>query len=80
MFLKFGERHAGDWFVGTAIPFQSFVMDSNDLPIGREIDIDFDGIGLLLPGELDRCQGVFRGVVGRAAMRDDFHVPRDRDR
>lgn len=48
-------------------------MQANDLLVFGQVVIAFDGIGVLLPGEAEGGQGVFRRIMGRAAMGDPFN-------
>jgi len=48
-------------------------VNDDHATIAREMDIDFDGIGSLLPGEIDCGQRIFRRVIRCSAMSDDFH-------
>jgi hypothetical protein len=48
-------------------------MDGHEPAIKGQVDVDFDGIGALRPGEADGGEGIFRSVKGSAAMTDDFH-------
>ena len=70
---KFGQGLLADVLVQAGRLARALIMDHDDLPIPGEMDVDFDGVGVLLPGKVDRRQGVLRRVMRSAAVRDDFH-------
>ena len=46
------------------------VVHDDDVAVAREIDVEFDRVGFLLGGQLERGQRVLRRIRRRAAMRD----------
>ena len=50
------------------------IMNDDDSAVARQVDVDLDGIGGLLPAESDSGERVFGGVKRGPAMGDDFHV------
>ncbi len=56
-----------------ARPFCVAIMDDHQLAVLGKLNVNFDGVGLLLPREPDGSQRVFRRIMRRAAMGDDLH-------
>jgi hypothetical protein len=48
------------------------VVDHYDLAIFGKLNIDFHGIGALLPTEPHGCEGIFGGIERSPSMGDDF--------
>ena len=53
-------------------PQRRIVMGGNNMSVTREAKIGLDGVGPLLPGELNRGERVLRRIPRGAAMSDDF--------
>ena len=74
--LQFGQSLLPHFFSYTARFASVVVMNDNDLAVFGELDINLDGVRLLLPCEMNCGEGVFRRIKGGAAMGDNFHAPR----
>src|SRR5207247_7574642 len=48
-------------------------MDEHKFAVFGKLNVNLDGISLLLPREPNGGQRVFRRIMRRAAMGDDFH-------
>jgi len=69
---QFGERLIDDFGVPSGGSFGGGVVDDDDLIVLGEVDIDFDGVGVLFPGEVGGGDGIFGGLGGGAAMGNDL--------
>ena len=47
------------------------IVDADDVLVLGEVKVGFDGIGVLLPSELEGGEGVFGCVVGGSSVSDD---------
>ncbi len=47
------------------------VVKADDFAVAGEVEIALDGIGVLIPSELEGRQGVFRGIVRGTTVGDD---------
>jgi len=52
---------------------EGIVMKGDNRTVGGEAEIGLDGVGTLLPSEVERGEGVFRCVTGGSAVGDDAH-------
>jgi len=71
---QFSQGLAVDFSVPAARALRAVVVNDNQFSIFGKLDIYFDGVGVLPPGELDRSERVFGRVTRRAPMGDDFHA------
>jgi len=67
---NFGERLLDDFRVYTGGALRVFVVNYHDLAVFCQENIHLDSVGVLLPAKLHRGQGVFRRVVGSAAIEE----------
>ena len=49
------------------------VVADDDFAVRRSVDVEFDGIGVSGPSELECRHGILWGVDGFASVRDEFH-------
>jgi hypothetical protein len=70
--LQLGQCLGGDWTIHPGDAARCGVVEDDDLPVAREADVELVGVGMLRPGQPERCQRVFRRVVRSASMTDDF--------
>lgn len=59
----------GEFFMGVGGCI--VVVDTDNLIVAGEVEVAFDGVGSLLPGEVKGGEGVFGGVAGGSAVGDD---------
>jgi hypothetical protein len=69
---EFCQRGVGDLFVHACCPLRRGIVDHHNLAVPGQVDIEFIGIRVLFPAELERGHGIFRCIVGCATVADDF--------
>lgn len=70
--LQFAQRLRGDWAIESGDPPRAGVVKNDNLSISRQPDVEFVGVRLLCPTQMERGERVFRCVVRSAAMTNDF--------
>ncbi len=69
--LEFGEGLGFDGLIVACGFLGGFVVMADDFLVGGEIEIAFDLVGVLFPGEVEGGEGVFGCVVGGPTVGDD---------
>lgn len=67
---KLGERRFGHLPGLTCRPSGVGVVDADDFPVPGQMKIPLDAVGALLPGEVERGEGVLRRIARGAAVGD----------
>src|SRR5258706_9043272 len=71
--FQFSQSLSADFLFQPGCFSSVIIVDDDDFPVARQMNIDFNGIGALLPGEVCGGERIFRRIKGSAAMGNDFH-------